>query len=119
MAGVGVMSGLGVHGKGHLQLCMADHALTQDAEQNGRWGPRPCATRVCWFHVYGKEVLVGEGMQLQEVELALEVGNVTAHWRACHTPPVAHTRIVPQWVPCSLCAWVGTCPVYVPSVAAV
>ena len=98
VAGVGVHGRGGVHGKGHLQLCMADHALTQDAEQNGRRGARPCAPRVCWLHIYGEEVLVGERVQLQEVELALEVGNVTAHRRACHTPPVQQTRIVPNGV---------------------
>ncbi len=84
----------GGHGKGHLQLCMADHALTQDAEQHGRRGPCPCAASVCWLHIYGEEVLVGEGVQLQEIELALEISNVTAHRRACHTPPVPHTRFV-------------------------
>lgn len=84
----------GGHGKGHLQLCMADHALTQDAEQHGRRGPRPSAPIVCRLHIYGEEVLVGEWVQLQEVELALEVSNVTAHRRACHTPPVQQTRTV-------------------------
>jgi len=77
---------------------MADHTLAQDTEQNGSRRPRPCGTRVCWLHIYGEEVLVGERVQLQEVELALEVGNVTAHWRACHTPPVPHTRNVPMWI---------------------
>ena len=83
----------GGHGKAHLQLCMADHALTQDAEQHGRRGPRPCAPSVRWLHIYREEILVGEWVQLQEVELAFEVSNVTAHRRACHTPPVAHTRV--------------------------
>ena len=83
---------------------MADHALTQDAEQNGGWGAPPCAPTVCWLHIYREEVLVGEGVQLQEVELALEISNVTAHRRACHTPPGAHTSIVPQWDLCSTCA---------------
>lgn len=35
----------------------------------------------------GEEVLVGERVELQEVELALQVCNVSAHWCARHAPP--------------------------------
>ena len=41
--------------------------------------------------VQGKEVLVVEGLQLQEVELALQICLFTADWCPCHTPPV------PKW----------------------
>ena len=37
-----------------------------------------------------KEVLVGKGMELQEVELPLQVCNVRAHWRSCCTPTAQH-----------------------------
>ena len=40
------------------------------------------------FDVDGKEVPVVEGLQLQEVELALQICGVIADWCPCHTPPV-------------------------------
>ena len=40
------------------------------------------------FDVDGKEVPVVEGVQLQDVELALQICGVIADWCPCHTPPV-------------------------------
>lgn len=67
---------------------MANHALAQGVEQNvGRVAP-PDAARVCWLDINGEEVLVGEGVQAQEVELPLEVGNVSTNRCSRHAPPV-------------------------------
>ena len=75
----------------YLQLGVPDHDVAEDVEQNVGGGACPAAARVGRLDVDGEEVLVGEGLQLQEVELAFEVCNVAAHWRAGHTPPARQT----------------------------
>lgn len=67
---------------------MANHALAQGVEQNVGRVAAPNAAGVRWLDIDGEEVLVGEGVQAQEVELPLEVGNVSTHRCPRHTPPV-------------------------------
>jgi len=86
---------------------VADHALAQGVEQDvgGRAGPG--AARVGGLHIDGEEVPVGEGVQVQEVELPLQVSNITAHWRACHTPPVPTCKLSYAPLVARLCVNLG------------
>ena len=67
---------------------MANHALCQDVERHVGRASSPCTASIGRLHIDVEEVLVGEGVQAQHIELALEVGDVGAHRGSCHAPPV-------------------------------
>lgn len=73
-----------------LKLGVADHALAQHVQEDIGRGSRPAAAGVRRLDIGVEEVLVGEGVELQEVELPLQVGYVSAHGGSCHAPPVQH-----------------------------
>ena len=78
-----------------LELGVADHALAQHVQEHIGGGASPAAARVGRLHIGVEEVLVGEGVELKEVELPLQICYVSAHWSSCHAPPVQ-----PAWRLC-------------------